>query len=170
MEKVSTWLLSVVGIVIIALLVDILLPVGKTSKLIKSVLAIFSIFVFISPLKHIDLNSFNIESFFGNISIDSNFVENRNNEKLRALEKNIEENLAENGYLNIDVQLKGEYTEEKAKISNIFVYLSDLVLKDEKLNIDKYTNIVAVIKKFVSIKEENIIFYEWSWKYIKRKS
>ncbi len=160
MEKVSSWLLSVVGIVIIALLVDILLPVGKTSKLIKSVLAIFSIFVFISPLKSIDLNNFNFSSFFGNIEIDSSFVEDRNNEKMRALEKSIENNLDENGYSGVKVQLQGEYLAEKPNITNVFVDLCELVLKDEKLNIDKYTNIVAVIKKIVTIKEECIIFYE----------
>ena len=137
MEKVSSWLLSVVGIVIIALLVDILLPVGKTSKLIKSVLAIFSIFVFVSPLKQIDLNSFNPSSFIGNINIDSSFVDDRNYEKLRALERTIEKNLSDNGYSGIKVELQGEYSEEKANISYIFVNVSDLVLKDENQNINK---------------------------------
>lgn len=162
MEKVSGWLLSVVGIVIIALLVDILLPVGKTSKLIKSVLAIFSVFVIISPIKQLDINNFNLSSFLGSIQIDSNFVEDRNYEKLKSLERTIEKNLEENGYSGIKIQLQGEFTQEKANISRIFVDLHNLVLKDENLNINKYTNIVAIIKKVVTIKEECIIFYEWS--------
>lgn len=167
MEKVSSWLLSIVGIVIVSLLIDVLLPVGKTSKLIKSVLAIFSIFVFVLPLKNLNLKNFDINSFVGSISIDAGFVEDRNFEKLKALEKVISKNLAENGYSGVEVSLEGEYKEEKAHISKVYVNLCELVLKTENLNIDKYTNIVAVIKKIVSVKEENIIFYEWTRKYRK---
>ena len=45
-------------------------------------------------------------------------------------------------------------------IKNLFVDLRDLVITDKKLNIDKYTNITAIIKNVISIKEEQIIFYE----------
>lgn len=160
MEKVSGWILSVVGIVIIALLVDILLPVGKTSKLIKSVLAIFSVFVFMAPLKQIDFNNFNLSSFIGSIQIDSNFVDDRNYEKLKSLERTIENNLQDNGYSGVKVQIQGDYSQEKANITKVFVDLKNLVLNNENLNINKYTNIVAIIKKVVTIKEECIIFYE----------
>lgn len=161
MSSISSWILSVVGIVIVGLLVDIILPSGKTGKIIKNILAIFSIFVFVLPISKIDIKSINFSALFsGSIKIDENFVEKRNLEKIKALQNSIEKNLKENGFEGVNITISGKYENENLKISNIFVDLCSLVLKDEKLNIDKYTNIVAIIKKFVLVKEEIIIFYE----------
>ena len=40
----SSWVLSILGIIVISLIIEIILPTGKTVKLIKSVLGVFTIF------------------------------------------------------------------------------------------------------------------------------
>ena len=161
MSGVSSWILSVCGIVIVSLLAEIILPSGKTNKLIKSVLALFSVLTIIYPLKQIDLKNLDFSNVFSmQLNINSQFVENRNLEKINAIEVQIEETLEYNGFLNVDIGISGYYEVEKLLIDNVFVDLKNSVLTDKNLNINKYTNIVTIIKKLINVKEESIIFYE----------
>lgn len=162
MNNFSSWILSIVGIIIVSLLVEVLLPKGNTSKLIKAVIAICSMFIIIKPLNNFNIQNINFsEVISSNIVINDNFIEERNKEKTTELEKNIEENLSLSGYNNIKISILYEYIEKKYNINTICVDLRDLVLSDRNLNINKYTNIVAIIKKITAIKEESIVFYEW---------
>ncbi|MBQ3214366.1 MAG: hypothetical protein IJB10_05140 [Clostridia bacterium] len=161
MGEISSWILSITGIILVILIVEIVLPNGKTNKLIKSIVSVFSIFVIISPLKNFELSSLNISSMFkSEMQIDSDFINNRNNEKIIAFENLIEKTLFENGYKNVKITIKGTYNKERLEIETAFVDLRELVLLDKNLNINKYTNIMAIIKKIISVEEERLIFYE----------
>ena len=50
---------------------------------------------------------------------------------------------------------------EKLLIKSVFVDLSKLVLSDKNLNINKYTNIVAIVRQFVNISQGQVVFNEW---------
>lgn len=160
MIYLSSWILSVLGIIIISLIVEIILPTGKTSKLIKSVLGLFSIFIIISPLKKIDIFNMNSVIFTDSIKIDSTFIKNRQDEILEEYKKEVINNLEENGYLQVKVNFECDYKDNTFKIKTIFVDIRDMVLKSESLNINKYTNIIAIIKNIIKIEEDKIILYE----------
>ncbi len=161
MNFVSSWIISICGIIIVSLLAEIVLPNGKTNKLIKSILALFSVVTIISPLKQINLEKLNFSSFFNSrLSIDSNFVSNRNNEKIKTLEIQIEKDLELNGYKDIQISMNGYFEQEKLLIENVFVDLKNSVLSNKNMNINKYTNIIAIIKNLINIQEDSIIFYE----------
>ena len=55
MNGVSDWILSITGIILVSLIVEIILPNGKTNNLIKSIVSIFSVFIIISPLKDFNI-------------------------------------------------------------------------------------------------------------------
>ena len=108
MNGFSACVLSITGIILVSLVVEIILPNGKTNNLIKSIVSIFSIFIIISPLKDFNINNFDISSIFNSqIVIDSAFINNRNEEKIKAYEKLIIDALTENGYLNVKITIKG---------------------------------------------------------------
>jgi len=137
------------------------LPSGKTAKLIKSVLAIISIFILVTPLKDVDFSKFNFNNLFSTkIDIDNTFVENRSKEKIKTLEKDIENVLLNNGYKGVLISINSDDKQKINNINNVFVDLTNLVLLDNNLNIDKYTKIVAIINKYIDVEKENIIFYE----------
>ena len=52
------WILSIIGVVFIDLILDVLLPSGKTTAFIKSILAIAFMYVIISPIFRLDINNF----------------------------------------------------------------------------------------------------------------
>ena len=159
MSSVSVWIISVTVATLIASLVDIVLPQGKMSKMIKSVMGVFILIIIISPIKSIDLSKLDL-SKITSFSIDYQFIEERSGDVISSIERDIEANLENNGYRDIFVKIDGEYKSGKVEINSICVDLSHLVINDKSVNIDKYTNIVAIIRKSVDIEEEKIIFYE----------
>ena len=46
------------------------------------------------------------------------------------------------------------------KINKVYVDICDLVLSENLEHIDKYTNMIAIIKSIIDIKKENIVFNE----------
>ncbi len=159
MSSISVWIISVTVATLIASLVDIVLPQGKMSKMIKSVMGVFILIIIISPIKSIDLSKLDL-SKIGSFGIDYHFIEERSGEVISSIENEIKTNLEENGYKSISIKINGEYKSGKVVIDSIYVDLSHLVINDKSVNIDKYTNIVAIIKNTVNIEEEKIIFYE----------
>ena len=94
----------------------------------------------------------------GNLNEISKRVDLRNLEKIEAISSSIESSLDKNGYENVSVSF--DIDSEKMLINTVFVDLSKLVLSDKNLNINKYTNIVAIVRQFVNINQGQVVFNE----------
>jgi len=159
MSDVSKWIISISGMVLIGVLIEVVLPDGKMSKLLKSVVGVFSVLIIILPLKNFDFKSLSFSNI-NNFLIDEEFVSERENEKIILVEKSLENNLELNGYKSVSIKIVGDYSGSELKITNVFVDISNIVLSSEMLNIDKYTNIMAIIKISLDVSEDCVIFYE----------
>ena len=159
-EKVSAWIVSVVCAVLLGVLVEVVLPSGRLSKLLKIVVSLLVMIVIVSPIKDVDLKNFGIENFFGGLKIDQNFVDERNKDEVENIQNQIVENLSKNGYFKVAIKIEGSFESDGLKIKAVVVDLENLVLKDESLNINKYTNISEIIKSVVNVENEKVIFYE----------
>lgn len=146
------------GMAFIGIIVEVLMSKNKNLKLIKSIIAIITIMLVIRPLTLFDYKNINLNEISSHINIDSNFIDLRNQERLNSLSNEISQTLANNGYKNTIISFKVD--DENSLINTVFVDLSKLVLTDKNLNINKYTNIVAIIKQFVNIKEGQVVFNE----------
>ena len=156
----SSWIISISVAVILGTLVEVIMPEGRLNKVIKSVLGVVCMLIIISPIKNLDLKSLNFNSFFGETQIDKQFVEDRQSEQIKYLESNIEKNLERNGFVGVKVKIYGNFENNSIIIKTIFVDLENLVINENSENINKYNNIVAIIKSSVDITEEQVIFYE----------
>jgi hypothetical protein len=159
LSEISKWIISICGIVLVGVLIEVVLPDGRTSKLLKTIVGIFSVLIIILPLKNFDFGTLDF-SGLTDLVIDEEFVKERESEKIAYVENELENNLELNGYLNVSVKIDGEYNSDELQISSLYVDIENMVLNDEALNINKYTNIVAIIKASVEVSEENVIFYE----------
>ena len=158
MSQISSWLLSICGMIFISIIVEIILPNKKINSIVKTVVGIFTLLIIVKPISNIDLSKISFGNITSNISIDNKFVDLRNNEKMKALSTSIESSLDSNGYKNTTISFDVDY--EKSLINTVFVDLSKLVLSSQNLNINKYTNIVAIVQQFVNIKEGQVVFNE----------
>ena len=67
----TSWIVSVCGIALLSVLVDVILPDGKVQKYVQVVVGIVLTFALLSPISRIFA-----EKYSSNISIDNNFAEN----------------------------------------------------------------------------------------------
>ena len=67
----TSWIISVCGIALLSVLVDVILPDGKMQKYVQVVVGIVLTFALLSPISRIFA-----EKSSSNISIDNNFAEN----------------------------------------------------------------------------------------------
>lgn len=159
----SSWVISIIGIIFVGLLSDIIMPNGKMQNVVKTTVSIFIILTILKPINNIDINNLNFFNFNSNtITADTSIIEKYDNLKIEKLKTDIEKLLNENGFYDVNISFE---LSENNKISTIYVDLSSLVLIDKTMNINKYTNIVAIIKQFVNVDREHIVFYEWRQKY-----
>ena len=81
----SSWVLSVIGVILISVIVEIVLPHGSVGKFIKSILSIFIIFVMISPVVTFKNTNF-FEKIFNQsaIEIDVEYIKKVNKQKRPA--------------------------------------------------------------------------------------
>lgn len=159
MSVVSSWVLSIVGIIILTVIVEITMPDGNINKFIKGILVIFTVFVMVAPIANIDIwEGINVNDF--EISLDKDYLEDVNMQIITEYKAVIENKLLEQGYEGVSVDINIKNT-ENLEIDTIFVYLSNLVLKNKDESINIYNNIKNTIKDVVVVVDsEDIIFYE----------
>ena len=76
MNTLSAWLLSIIGIVIIGVIIDFVMPESSISKYIKSVFSFIVILIIISPLTKVDNFNLTLDNFISNnkIAVDEEYV------------------------------------------------------------------------------------------------
>lgn len=162
MSGISSWLISIVGVVFLSVLIDIVLPDSHIAKYVKGVFAFIILLVIITPLKDLKNNGLNLGEYFENskIEIDEDFIFNINKMKVEQLRLTLINLLKENGYCNLDVQIVSNNYEMKFEISKVNIFLENLVIDEEIKHIDKYRKIKDIVSTFVDVNEELIEFYE----------
>ena len=162
MSAISAWLLSIAGIILISVIVEIIMPEGQTNKYIKGILALFTVFVIVLPLPGLNLGSINFNNWFngGAGAVDDNFIKNVNQQKIAQYEEIIESTLNDNGYQGVAVTIDADPAQTNMQITGVEVNLSLLVLTSDQLNINKYDKITAIICGMINVKKEQIMFYD----------
>ncbi len=157
MGAVSGWVLSIVGIIIITVIVEITMPEGNINKYIKGILVLFTVFIMVSPLTKIDV--FNVLENGYDMVLDSDFLGDITKQKIEEYETMLADKLSENGYKNVVIDIITQ-NDETVEIVTIFVDLTKLVLNGNNQNINIYNNIKNIIKSVVEVEAEDIIFNE----------
>lgn len=156
----TAWILSIAGVTVLSVLVDLILPSGQTAKYIKNVFAFIMILVIISPLPSLLKGNFKINEIFESeeIVLQENFIYQINKDKLDQLEKNIESEIEEAGMQNVDVSISADVFSYQMKIKEIYVDLSDLVIDENVGHIDIRKAITKIIVKLAG--EVSVVFNE----------
>lgn len=150
MEK---WLFSVIGVVFLSILFDIIYPSGKTNKFCKSIFGIIAIVVIISPIiSFVDID-------FDKSYVDETLSDNLIKSKEDVLAIQIKEYLKGKGIDGLDVEVRGTLSENDFEIENIFIDTSNIVLIEDKANINKYEVIASEVSNKFDVSEDMIFLY-----------
>ena len=159
MNGISSWIMAVVGISVLGVLVDLVMPDGQTKKYIKGVFAFIVVLVIISPLPSLLNKEFSINDIFEEnaIVIQEDFVYQVNRDRLKTLENMIEADLKEQGISNVSIKISANIFTNKMKIEAVFVDLSQVVINQNLEHIDINELVAKSVLKYVSIEKNNIV-------------
>lgn len=160
--NLSGWLLSIAGISVLSVLIDVILPSGQTNKYIRGIFAFCMVFVIISPISSLVGKDFSLENIFtpSTIEIEEEFIFQVNRTKLSYFEKQITHDLQNHHLKGIKVVVNGDIFEIQMQIKNVYVDLSDLVINSENENIDIRKTVKEIVLKYVVVEEDKIVFNE----------
>ena len=147
-EFLSSWAQGIIVAVIIATLIEMILPNNSSKKYVKVVIGMYILFTIVSPIikklggKDINLNTINIEKYEQQISKSDNTIsrkfENNNTRSIKDiyvsnLKADISAKLKEKGYEidTSDIQIKDD---ENYTIEKITLKLIKMKQKQEKNN------------------------------------
>ena len=158
----SGYLLSLLGVILLGVLVDIILPSGSISKYISGIFAIVVTFVMISPVISWIKNDYKLTDYFtaSDIELNDKLLYKINNSKFTALEEQIEVELTNSGYNNIDIDIQFDLVAGNVTITQVLADLTNLVINQNSSNINRYVYVRQVVMSHIAVTEEVIVFCE----------
>ena len=125
----SGWVLSVTAVICLTVLLDIIMPDGQMKKYVKGIVSIIVIFVIITPLASIAVGDFDLTK--GNITIDSEMLDNLESTSDRYRETQLEAMLSDDD-ITADVKIENDNGKKKVE-----VIIQNQVLSENEMNILK---------------------------------
>lgn len=163
-SSISSWILSIAGIITLSILIELILPDGQINRYIKGVFSFVVVFVIISPVPKLLNKDFDYSQIFNygeEIQVDENYIYQLNLDKINSLKEDIEEKISSQGYKNVVIYINADIFENNLSFKSISVDLSSLVISNnaEHIDISKIKkHIVSIIKNHIEIDEEVIFF------------
>lgn len=151
----SAWLLSVIGVVFLAVLLDFVYPNGKTNAFCKSIFGIFAMIMLIYPLVKIDISSLS-QTSMSFISLEEEIRKSKD-EYYRL---KLENTFSNKNIIGVSVEIDSKMKDNDYYISNVFVDIGSIVLSQDLEHKNKYEVIEELILKTINVDKENIIIYE----------
>ncbi len=163
MSAISAWILGIVGVVVLSIIVDLVMPNGSTSKFIKNIFAFVIVIVILSPIvSFLSKKDIKLEDIFenNNITIQEEFLSSVNQKILNKLQEELENDIEEFGISGVQVGLKANIFEEELNIEQVSIDLKKCVIDENISHIDIKTSILKIVLRKINIEEEKIVFYE----------
>ena len=153
MNSLSAWVLSIAGVAVLTVLVDLILPEGQTNKYVKGIFSFVMVVIIISPLPGLFNSNFSVSQIFETESteLQDDYIYQLNRNKLDNLEKLILKNLEEKGIVGVSINISANIFSYNMKIETVFV---------ESIKGNSKSEIIKSIRTYIAIKEEDIIFNE----------
>ena len=154
------YILSILGIVIAGVFIDIIIPSGTISKYIKSIYAIFVLAVIITPIIKFFNNNQGFNLQYQEYEINQNLINYIQTNKIATIENDITLELENEGLFNIDIIINYSIDNNELSINSCTINLENLVISSDKQHINKYEIIKEIVREHTDLTDEEMIFYE----------
>lgn len=160
MSSFSSWILSIACISVASVLVDLVLPEGKSSVIIKSVFSYAIILVIVSPIPKLlkSESGFSGDIYYQDMEIQEEFIYQINKNKIDKLKSQIENDLIEQEIEGVEIAISADIFELSMKIDAVYVDFFDLVINENNEHIDIKKAVINTVQKYILIGKESIVF------------
>lgn len=156
----SGYILTILGIVLAGILIDIIVPTGKINKYIKSIFAIFVVAVILMPVVKFIAKSDEITINYTDYEIEQNLMDYIFSSRVTAYENEIIEVLENNGLSNIDIKINYSINSNELSLNSCEVNLKNMTSSNIEMHNNRCEFIAETIKEITNLTDEVIIFYE----------
>ena len=154
------YILSILGIVVAGVFIDIIVPAGAINKYIRGIYSIFVVAVLVSPIMKIMSKAQDFTIKYEEYQMNESLLNYIYTMRASSLESNIEKSLTEEGFSNVDIILKFSIENDNLEYNSCLINLKNLVISSDKQHINKYEFIRNTVKESTSLADEEIIFDE----------
>lgn len=154
----SGYILSIMGIVVAGVIIDIVIPSGAISKYIKSIFSIFVLVVLLAPIVKFVGSFKGVELDTNNLKPDEKLLNFIYKSQVVSKEINIENELENEGMENVDIKLQFTIENNELKINSCIVILKNMTNNSDNKHIDIYENIYEIVKKHTGLNDKEIIY------------
>jgi len=155
--SITTWILSILGVIILGMLADMLMSETRLQKYVRAIVSIFTVFVIIAPIPSV-LN--NIPHFGnhidggGSININNDFAERQ---AVRQYEMALIRALNAEGFGNVGVTITGSRNGMSVDIKQVVLNVQNLVIESENEHININERLRELTAEFLNINEALVI-------------
>ena len=162
MSGIGAWILSILGIVVIGVVIDLILPSVKMNRYVKSVFAAVTVLVIVLPLPALVKNGCSSQNFIWNedIPLQENYLEYTATIRKNSLMKGLRAALESEGITLGEADLKGDFSGSVPVIEEVSINLSQVVIVGQSEHINKYALIRNKVSAFLAVDEEVVRIYE----------
>lgn len=160
--NLSSWVLTIVGMVVLSVVGDIILPQGKIAKTVKGIFAFITVLVIASPLPKLFNGSFEV---FSPLTDEKHMFDEQISQTIYQMRveqtcSHIETMLGYRGVDNPEITIISENKDTFLEIEKIIINLDNAVIKEVDGNIIKTETIIQVVAESAGVAEEKVVVYE----------
>lgn len=156
----KAYIISILGIALCGILIDIVLPAGATNKYIKSIYSIFVVAVILNPLITFFAKTKNVEINYNDFETSQTLIDYINTQKIKSVESIIIEDLKQKGVTNIKININYAWQDNQLIYKSCLIDLKNMVYQPTDKHTNKYELITEVVQHHTNLSNEVIIFDE----------
>lgn len=161
MSAISGYVLTILGVVLMFIVIELILPNGKTVKYIRSILGMVLIFVIVLPiakLKNLDLNNIINNQYSYELNYD--YLYSVHLKQTEELKNNLNKLLKDKGIINAEIIITIEKQSAEFIINQIYVDLSQAVISQNDEHIINYTTLKTEISEYANTDLNKVVIDE----------
>lgn len=163
---ISTWIMSIAGIICLSVIVELMLPDGQMNRYIKGIFSFVIILVIIMPIPNLIGKEINFSNIFDydNVAVDEDYIYQLNLDKINIVRDEIENDIQLHGYENVKIYIDCDIFDNAMKFESITVDITNLVISEnaEHKNIAKIKDdITDIIQSHLQIDRGSILYDGW---------
>ncbi len=162
---ISTWIMSIAGVILLSAIVELILPNGQINRYIKGVFSFIIVLVIIMPIPKLLNIKLDLSNVFNSqeIILQEDYLYQINLDKIMKTKEGLEKEIDKEGYGEVVVSINADIFANQVEIKSIYVDISKIVIKGNAAHKDivgiRY-DIVNIIQKNIQIKEGQVLFNE----------
>ena len=147
-------MLSITGIVVVGVLIELLLTDSIMSKFIRAVYAFFILFVIVSPLPAFFSGDFDWNN---QLEYDWGLINTINTNSSQAAQARVERALEQSNISGTIVTITSERDNPAFRVDQVFVNAWNAQYTGSRVNINLQAEIIRIVRASLNVTEEQIV-------------